>query len=136
VLEIGCGHGIATGLVLAAGASVVAIDRSAKMIEACRKRNPAVDARVGMFEDMAPGNFDAALAINVDFPRHEDRGWAAALRKAVKVDGRIVLVLEAPVVRTADQFAMHAAAALVGVGFEVHTNLFDRMAAVVGRRLG
>lgn len=132
MLEVGCGHGIATGLVLAAGASVVAIDRSAKMIEGCRKRNPAVDARVGMFEDMAPGDFDAALAINVDFPRHEDRGWAAALRKA----GRIVLVLEAPVVRTADQFAMHAAAALVGVGFEVHTNLFDRMAAVVGRRLG
>ena len=137
VLEIGCGHGIATGLVLAAGADVVAVDRSGKMVDACIRRNAGLGRLTAFesdFEDMDLGAFDAAVAVNVDFPRHVDRGWAAAFRKAVKVGGRIVLVLEAPTIRTADHFAMRAAAGLVGVGFEVDTQLVDGMVAVVGLR--
>lgn len=139
VLEIGCGHGIATGLVLAAGADVVAIDRSGKMVEACIKRNDGLGRLTAFesdFEELDLGKFDAALAVNVEFPRHEDRGWAAALAKVVKAGGRIVLVLEAPGIRAADQFAMKAAAGLVGVGFEVDTQLVDGVVAVVGRRVG
>ncbi len=137
VLEIGCGHGIATGLVLCAGADVVAVDRSGKMVDACIKRNAGqgrLTAFESDFETLDLGTFDAAFAVNVDFPRHADLGWAAAFRKAVKVGGRIVLVLEAPTIRTADQFAMRAAAGLVGVGFEVDTQLVDGMVAVVGLR--
>lgn len=137
VLEIGCGHGIATGLVLAAGADVVAVDRSGKMVEACIKRNEGLGRLTAFesdFEELDLGKFDAALAINVDFTRHEDRGWAAAFRKVVKAGGRIVLVLEAPAIRTAERFAMQAAASLAGVGFEVDTQLVDGMVAVQGVR--
>lgn len=138
VLEIGCGHGIATGLVLAAGAAVVAVDKSDKMITATLKRNGAgrLTAFASEFETLELGPFDAALAINVDFPRHKDIGWARALAKAVKPRGRLVLVLEAPTILAAERFAVRAAAGLVGVGFEVDTQLGDGMVAVVGRRVG
>jgi protein-L-isoaspartate O-methyltransferase len=136
VLEIGCGHGIATGLVLASGAAVVAVDRSDKMVTATLKRNGAgsLTAFASEFETLELGPFDAALAINVDFPRHKDIGWAGALAKAVKPRGRLVLVLEAPTIHTAERFAVRAAAGLVGVGFEVDTLLGDGMVAVQGIR--
>ena len=138
VLEIGCGHGIATGLVLATGADVVAVARSGKMVEACIRRNEGrgrLTAFESAFEDLDLGKFDAAFAVNVDFTRHEDRGWASAFRKVVKAGGRIILVLEAPTIRTADRFALQAAASLSGVGFEVDTQLADGMVAVAGVRL-
>lgn len=139
VLEVGCGHGIATGLVLASGAAVVVVDKSGKMIEACLRRNEGLGRLTAFesdFEDLDLGRFDAALAVNVDFPRHEDRGWAAAFAKSLRAGGRIVLVLEAPTIRMADQFAMNATAALGAVGFEVDTQLVDGMVAVQGVRVG
>jgi SAM-dependent methyltransferase len=138
VLEIGCGHGIATGLVLAAGAGVVAVDRSGKMIEACIRRNEGLGRLTAFeseFETLDLGKFDAAFAVNVDFTQHEDRGWAAAFGRTVRAGGRIVLVLEAPTIRTAERFAMKAASGLAGVGFDVDTQLVDGMVAVVGIRL-
>jgi SAM-dependent methyltransferase len=137
VLEIGCGHGLATGLALAAGAELVAVDRSAKMVAACRKRNGGAEHLTvveGVFETLSLGTFDAAFAINVDFVRHPDKGWAKALAVATRPRGRAVLVLEAPVLRTAERFALAAAANLVGVGFEVDTLLGDGMVAVRGVR--
>jgi SAM-dependent methyltransferase len=137
VLEIGCGHGIATGLVLAAGAHVVAVDRSGKMVTACIKRNEGAGRLTAFesdFETLDLRAFDAAFAVNVDFPRHEDHGWAKKLRDVIKPGGRLVLVLEAPAIRTADRFAMAAAAALVGAGFRVDTELAQGMVAVRGKR--
>ena len=139
VLEIGCGHGLATGLVLAAGANVVAVDRSGKMVAACIKRNERVGRLTAFesdFETLDLGALDAAFAVNVDFPRHEDRGWASKLRDVIKPGGRVVLVLEAPAIRTADRFAMAAAAALAGVGFRVDTELGQGMVAVRAERIG
>lgn len=138
VLEIGCGHGLATGLVLAAGAEVVAVDRSPKMVAACLKRNADAERLTvleGSFETLALHGFDAAFAINVDFVRHPDQGWARALATATRPGGRIVLVLEAPVLRTAERFALAAAASLTGVGFELDTLLGEGMVAVRGVRV-
>ncbi len=137
VLEIGCGHGIATGVVLATGARVVAVDRSGKMIAACIRRNAGMKGLTAFesdFETLDLGAFDAALAINVDFPRHPDRGWAAALFARIKPGGRIVLVLEAPAILTMERFARAAREQLAGAGFDVDTQLGDAMVAVMGTR--
>lgn len=134
ILEIGCGHGVATGLLLAAGADVVAIDRSAKMVAACRKRNPDADVREGELEALGLDGFDAALAVNVDFALHEDKGWARALHTAVEPDGRIVLVLESPGPKPVERFALAAAASLAGIGFRVETLRQGGLVAVRGRR--
>ena len=135
VLEIGAGHGIATGLLIDAGASVVAVDRSARMVEASRKRNPSADIREGEFEAMELGDFDAVVAINVDFALHDDKGWATRLHAVLKPGGRAVLVLEAPGPRPAERFALLAATRLVGAGFRVETIGEAGRVAVRARRI-
>ncbi len=138
VLEVGCGHGIATGLVLAAGADVVAVDRSGKMIAACIKRNEGLGRLTAFesdFEDLDLGTFDAAFAVNVDFTRNKDRDWAKKLRANLKLGGRFVLVLQAPTIVTADRFITMATVALGGAGFELDTLLGGGMVAVQGMRV-
>ncbi len=128
VLEIGCGHGVATGLACAAAGNgqVVAIDRSAKMTAAAGRRNADAVAEgrllllTGAFEDIdLDHEFDRVFAVNVDFPRHEDRGWAQRLREVMAPGGRAVLVLDAPTVATADRFVDAAGKTLAGEGFSV-----------------
>ena len=93
VLEIGCGHGVAVSLVCErlVDGRITAIDRSAKMIEAARKRNrehiaagkaelivAAVDEA-----DLGRERFDKVFAINVrslwDQPHELEivRSWLA-----------------------------------------------------------
>jgi ubiquinone/menaquinone biosynthesis C-methylase UbiE len=85
VLEIGCGHGVAATLVcerLRDGGRLTAIDRSAKMIAAARRRNAAhVEAGTAEFivmrlEDLDLGSrrFDRAFAVRVGlFDRDPER---------------------------------------------------------------
>jgi precorrin-6B methylase 2 len=75
LLEIGCGHGVAVSLVCEKldGGTITAIDRSAKMIEAARKRNAEhVASGVAFFQtvsleeaDLGDVRFDKVFAINV-----------------------------------------------------------------------
>ena len=66
VLDVGCGPGGLTGeLVRRVGATAVAgIDPSPPFVEACRTRQPGVDVRIGVAEDLPfdEAEFDAALA--------------------------------------------------------------------------
>jgi ubiquinone/menaquinone biosynthesis C-methylase UbiE len=76
VLEIGCGHGVAASLVcelLGRGGRYVAVDRSAKMIAAARKRNEA-QVRAGLAQfiqsdletmDLGDARFDKVFAMRV-----------------------------------------------------------------------
>ena len=124
VLEVGNGHGIATGLAAAAAAKVVAIDRSDKMAAACAKRNGAavsagrLEVLAGVLESAAFSKpFDKAVAVNVDFPLHPDRGWAAKFHAALKPGGLLVLVLEAPPGAPSSRFALAATQKLEVSGF-------------------
>jgi cyclopropane fatty-acyl-phospholipid synthase-like methyltransferase len=80
VLEVGCGHGVAVGLICERleGGSVLAIDRSAKMIAAAERRNAehvaagrATFRAAALHEaDLGEGLFDKVLGIHVGvFPR-------------------------------------------------------------------
>jgi ubiquinone/menaquinone biosynthesis C-methylase UbiE len=146
LLDIGCGHGVATRL-LCEGATdghVVALDRSAKMIAATAKscddhlRSGRLTLIEGDFEDQAfDAAFDGIIGVNVDFPRHKDKGWAEALARALCTGGEAVLVLEAPALQAADMFAMKVSEALGLRGFEVHSTISrtTRFLAVVDARL-
>lgn len=121
VLEVGCGHGLATGLALSAGAEVVAVDQSGKMVAACRKRNAGAarldvrESRIEALEFEAP--FDKAFAVNVDFPLHPNGGWARKFAGLIRPGGIVVLVLEAPVPAKGERFAAAGATALAAAGF-------------------
>jgi cyclopropane fatty-acyl-phospholipid synthase-like methyltransferase len=73
VLEIGCGHGVAATYVCEAGAVVLGIDRSPKMIAAAERRNAAfvesgqAEFRVAHLEDLDLGErrFDVIFGVRV-----------------------------------------------------------------------
>ena len=91
VLEIGCGHGVAIGLVCERldGGRLTAIDRSRKVIDAARRRNAdhvaagTLELLVGALEDVDLGErrFDKIFAARVGlFHREHDRARALASR--------------------------------------------------------
>jgi ubiquinone/menaquinone biosynthesis C-methylase UbiE len=91
VLEVGCGHGVAASLVCERleGGHLVAIDRSAKMIDAATRRNAShVEAGkaefvVADFEDVDLGDrrFEKILAVRVRlFYREPERAQRIAAR--------------------------------------------------------
>lgn len=88
VLEIGCGHGVAATLVCGRleGGRLTAIDRSAKMIRAAKRRNAAhveagrAEFLVARLEDLDLGErrFDRIFAARVGL-FHRDPGRARGL---------------------------------------------------------
>jgi ubiquinone/menaquinone biosynthesis C-methylase UbiE len=91
VLEIGCGHGVAASLVCERldGGHLVAVDRSAKMIDAAQRRNAAyVEAGKAEFVvarlealDLGDRRFDRIFAVRVGlFHREPERARELASR--------------------------------------------------------
>jgi SAM-dependent methyltransferase len=79
VLDVGCGPGGLTRELVArvGAANVAAIDPEPQFAAACGDRNPGVDVRQGVAEDLpwADGEFDAALcSLVLGFMRDADRG--------------------------------------------------------------
>ena len=79
VLDVGCGPGgLTSELAGRVGAEkVAAIDPAAQFATACRERNPGVDARQGVAEELPWENasFDASLAcLVIGFMQDADRG--------------------------------------------------------------
>lgn len=106
VLEIGCGHGVATRLILdrLTTGRLVAVDRSNKMIDAIRKIAPdeIVSGKLVVhanpietlpFDKQA---FDRIVAVNVDFHLRLGDDWPALLRPLLRNDGLLVLAFETP----------------------------------------
>ena len=86
-LDLGCGPGgLTQELVARLGAdAVAAIDPSASFVVACRERNPGVDVRLGMAEQLpfADSLFDVALAsLVVPFMQDPVRGVREMARVA------------------------------------------------------
>jgi SAM-dependent methyltransferase len=100
VLEIGCGHGVAATYVCEAGAVLLGVDRSPKMIAAAARRNAAfvesgrAEFLVAHLEDLdlGPRRFDVIFGVRV-----------ATLSRAPSLvepwlapAGRVVSVFDAP----------------------------------------
>ena len=109
LLEIGCGHGVAVSLVCERldGGSILALDRSATMIEAALRRNADyVDAGVASFEnvpldraDLGDARFDRIFAIHVGvFLRERPGRDLEIVRDHLAPGGRLVgcVVAELP----------------------------------------
>jgi SAM-dependent methyltransferase len=106
VLEVGCGHGIALGLIgerLVTG-TITGIDRSAKMIAAATKRNAAlveagrVRLRTASLHepDDEPGSYDLICAMNVaSFWTQPARDLGAA-RRLLAPGGALCLFVQLP----------------------------------------
>ena len=106
VLEIGCGHGVACGLVcetLGAG-HYLAVDRSQKMIEAARARNArfieqgTAEFQLADFEtlDLGERRFDKIFAMRVGlFHRDPERARALA-EQWLATGGRLFVEYDTP----------------------------------------
>jgi cyclopropane fatty-acyl-phospholipid synthase-like methyltransferase len=131
VLEVGCGHGIALGLVASRlrDGCVLGVDRSEKMIAQSLRRNAQavregrVLARVGTLAEVNLGRevFDVAFAINVSLFADDARMELSRLRARLRPEGSLFLFHEAPVAAHAKRFGEAASRNLEAHGFTVRT---------------
>ena len=106
VLEIGCGHGIAAGLICSqlAGGRYTAIDRSPRMIAHAIRRN-ALHIQTGKAEfimgayeqvDLGERRFDKIIAMRVGGIHRRPQEAYALLSRWLKPGGRIHVQYDAP----------------------------------------
>lgn len=94
VLDVGCGTGAALAELCRAGCEAHGIDRSATMVAQARRR---LGARVALWNgavDDLPDDwlgFDAVLAINVLYFADPAGSMVAAMRRALRPGGRLVV---------------------------------------------
>jgi SAM-dependent methyltransferase len=130
VLEIGCGHGVAVSLVCErlAGGSILAVDRSAKMIETATRRNAGhVAAGRASFQvaalheaDLGDAPFDLVYAIHVPvLLRGDPRRELEIVRGHLAPDGRFALPFQPLDPSTTEPTVRRLAGMLEAAGFTV-----------------
>lgn len=106
ILEIGCGHGVAAGYIaerLSRG-SLLAIDRSERMLAAARARNQAfiaagrVEFAHAELESFDPGRrrFDKILAVRVGLFHRHPAETRARVERWLRPGGRLFVVYDEP----------------------------------------
>ncbi len=144
ILEIGCGHGVAATLVCERldGGHILAIDRSAKMIEMAARRNAAhVAAGRASFQvaalheaDLGDARFDVVYAIHVPvLLRGDPRRELEIVRSHLAPGGRFALPFQPLDPATTEPTARRLAGILEAGGFTV---LEQRVAELASGRAG
>jgi trans-aconitate methyltransferase len=89
ILDLGCGDGVLTEKIVAAGATVVAVDAGPDMIAAARARG--IDARVMDGQKLAfTGGFDAVFSNAALHWMRDQEAVLAGVHRALKPRGRFV----------------------------------------------
>ena len=89
ILDLGCGDGVLTQKIVAAGATVVAVDAGPDMIAAARARG--IDARVMDGQKLTfTDEFDAVFSNAALHWMRDQQAVLAGVRRALKPDGRFV----------------------------------------------
>ncbi|MBR0657488.1 bifunctional 2-polyprenyl-6-hydroxyphenol methylase/3-demethylubiquinol 3-O-methyltransferase UbiG [Plastoroseomonas arctica] len=96
VLDVGCGAGLAAEAFARMGAEVVGMDAAPEALAVARAHAQAgglaIDYRQGGPEDLAPGEvFDAVVALEVIEHVEQRAAFVAALARAVKPGGMVIL---------------------------------------------
>jgi len=127
LLEIGCGQGLAVAAIcegLTSG-TILAIDRSATMIAAARRRNRDHEREgkaafaTKALADMTFGSrrFDKVLAINVNLFWRDAARELAIIRNVLAPRGQLHLTFEPPTVGQVERMAKETVARLEAGGF-------------------
>jgi SAM-dependent methyltransferase len=98
VLEIGCGHGVATTYVIERGCEYLGVDRSPKMVEAARRRNPGGEFLVAELEalDLGDRRFDVIFAVRVGLFHREPERARARVEPCLAPGGRVETFYDGP----------------------------------------
>jgi ubiquinone/menaquinone biosynthesis C-methylase UbiE len=140
VLEVGCGHGVAVSLVCERldGGTILAIDRSAKMIEMASRRNAEhVAAGRAAFRvaelheaDLGDDRFDLVFAVHVPvLLRGDPRRELAVVRDHLAPGGRFALPFQPLDPATTGPVARRLAAVLTAAGFTDAEQRFGDLAS-------
>lgn len=89
ILDLGCGDGVLTEKIVAAGAAVVAVDAAPDMVAAARQRG--IDARIMPGQSLAfDREFDAVFSNAALHWMHPPEAVLAGVQRALKPGGRFV----------------------------------------------
>jgi cyclopropane fatty-acyl-phospholipid synthase-like methyltransferase len=143
LLEIGCGHGVAVTLVCErlSGGRIVAIDRSAKMTDAARRRNRAyVDAGratiiTASLRDAQLGDARFDKVFGVHFPallRRSAEPELTMIRRHLAPNGRLYVLFSPFAERDARPAIERLQGVLAANGFVVERERVDRLPAALG----
>ncbi len=89
ILDLGCGDGVLTQKIVAAGATVIAVDAGPDMVAAARARG--IDARVMDGQKLTfSGEFDAVFSNAALHWMRDQQAVLAGVRQALKPGGRFV----------------------------------------------
>ena len=89
ILDLGCGDGVLTERIVAAGATVVAVDAAPDMVAAARARG--IDARVMPGQHLTfDREFDAVFSNAALHWMHPPEAVLAGVRRALKPGGRFI----------------------------------------------
>ena len=98
VLDVGCGAGHSSGMINAAGATVVGVDAAQGMVDYARAAFTSIEFQVGGIEDLSFGDneFDVVFAANSLQYAADLNGALRELERVCKPDGLIVAGLFGP----------------------------------------
>ncbi|HEV7228600.1 class I SAM-dependent methyltransferase [Brevundimonas sp.] len=99
VLDVGCGNGRFSDLIIKRAASYLGIDWSSVIVDGARRQRPSLAFRVGDAETLdgvGDGTFDVAVALNVlQNHAHPERALKR-ISSALGAGGHVLIVIEHP----------------------------------------